>query len=291
MAKPTFKLQILEVDERSTCETTPRYGVFLNGQRWKPRETIYYNMKGYAGSLPAADGRSVTLPESPISAWKREAAQLNREGAVLVAAAAADHAAGGAEMGRVRETIDPWLAQVEIVKDGKVTGRRHVRRAAIEVAQRIFPGAVPAAFLKEAPAPDLSMRLLTFARLVEKENTWGDERLRGMTESAHLHEPAVRIGELTARLRASAWGLRDVGPDDHGEDSLEVAMAALGTQATRDILEIFELAEGMGDEAPLTEVSRLHALDPDSFWPMFEIAESLELDDVPEPEDDGPSPD
>ena len=87
------------------------------------------------------------------------------------------------------------------------------------------------------------------------------------------------------------WGLRDVGPDDHGEDSLEVAVAALGPQVTRDILEIFALAEEMGDEAPMENVSRFHGQDPDSFWPVFAIAESLDLDDVPLPkEEDSLSP-
>lgn len=293
MSKPAFKLQILEVNERSMMESTPRYGVFLNGERWKPRETIYYNMKGYRGSLPSADGRTIDIGEAPISAWKREVAHLNREGAVLLAAAVADQAAGGAVIGRVHETIDPWLARVEIVTDGQVTGLRHVRRAALEIGQRIFPAGVPAAFLKEVPAPDLSMRLLTFARSIEKENRWADERLRGMDDAARLHGPAVRIEELAGRLRAGAWGLRDVGPDDHGEDSLEVAVAALGPQATRDIIEIFTLAEEMGDEAPMEDVSRFHAQDAGSFWPMFAIAESLDLDDVPlpEPDEDGPSPD
>ena len=58
------------------CETTPRYNVMLHGVKVAQ---LYYNLRGYVGSLPTPGGCSLYVPESGISRFRREAARLNRE--------------------------------------------------------------------------------------------------------------------------------------------------------------------------------------------------------------------
>ena len=58
------------------CETTPRYDVIFYDVR---RGQLWFNMTGYVGELPTPEGGSVSIGERSISAWKAEAAKLNRE--------------------------------------------------------------------------------------------------------------------------------------------------------------------------------------------------------------------
>lgn len=70
------KITLRESPRRAICEITPRYDVLLNGARVSE---LSFNTRGYIGSLPLPGGRSLWLPESPISAIRREIATINRE--------------------------------------------------------------------------------------------------------------------------------------------------------------------------------------------------------------------
>jgi hypothetical protein len=75
VAKPAIEL----IETRQgceMCETTPRYNVMLHGVKVAQ---LYYNLRGYVGSLPTPGGCSLYVPESGISRFRREAARLNRE--------------------------------------------------------------------------------------------------------------------------------------------------------------------------------------------------------------------
>ena len=60
----------------SIMEREPRYDVLLNGQKVGQ---LYFNMRGYVGTLPLPNGKKIGLPESGITAWRKEAATINRE--------------------------------------------------------------------------------------------------------------------------------------------------------------------------------------------------------------------
>jgi hypothetical protein len=75
VAKPAIEL----IETRQGCEmleTTLRYNVMLRGVKVGQ---LFYNMRGYAGSLPTPEGRSLYVPEGGISRFRREVAILNRE--------------------------------------------------------------------------------------------------------------------------------------------------------------------------------------------------------------------
>ena len=58
------------------CETTNRFDVLFHGERF---DQLWWNMRGYVGTLPCPDGRKLTIGERSITAYRREVAQLNRE--------------------------------------------------------------------------------------------------------------------------------------------------------------------------------------------------------------------
>ena len=73
----THKIELVET--RRGCEMfedKPRYDVKLNGV---VVEQLYFNMRGYVGSLPIPGGSWLGLPESGISNFRKEAAKINRE--------------------------------------------------------------------------------------------------------------------------------------------------------------------------------------------------------------------
>ena len=57
-------------------ERTPRYDVMLDGKLF---DQLYYNMRGYVGTLPLPDGSRLDIGERSITDYKKEAAKLNRE--------------------------------------------------------------------------------------------------------------------------------------------------------------------------------------------------------------------
>jgi len=57
-------------------ETHSRYDVLLHG---KKVGQLYFNMRGYVGTLPTSSGSELYIGERGISAYRKAAAQLNRE--------------------------------------------------------------------------------------------------------------------------------------------------------------------------------------------------------------------
>lgn len=80
-------LKIAENPRREIAESTPRYDVILNG---KTVGELYYNMRGYNGTLPTVHGHGFSISEEPISKVKSTVAMLNREAKKAIEAAASD---------------------------------------------------------------------------------------------------------------------------------------------------------------------------------------------------------
>ena len=67
------------VETRNGCaimEKEPRYDVLLHG---KKIGQLYFNMRGYVGTLPTPRGAQLNIGERGISAYRKAVAQLNRE--------------------------------------------------------------------------------------------------------------------------------------------------------------------------------------------------------------------
>lgn len=69
-------LTIKEKPSPHIFESKSRYHVLVNDEF---QEELYFNMKGYVGSLPLLCGNSLSIGEKGISAFKREASIINRE--------------------------------------------------------------------------------------------------------------------------------------------------------------------------------------------------------------------
>lgn len=70
-------IEIVEAPKRmSMAETRMRYEVRLNGAFF---DELYFNTRGYVGTLPTPQGSSLSLPEGSITSFRREAARLNGE--------------------------------------------------------------------------------------------------------------------------------------------------------------------------------------------------------------------
>jgi hypothetical protein len=70
-----FKLALRE-RTGTPVQRHPDYDLILNG---KVVGEVYYNMTGYVGMLPQADGTGFTPGETGISAYRAEIARINRE--------------------------------------------------------------------------------------------------------------------------------------------------------------------------------------------------------------------
>ena len=81
-------IEILDNTKRAIAERNPRYDVMFRGEFWCE---LYYNLRGWVGTLPAPyDGNesgviSLTIGEKGIKAYRKEAARLNREWAAISA--------------------------------------------------------------------------------------------------------------------------------------------------------------------------------------------------------------
>lgn len=53
-----------------------RYDVLLNGE---PVSELYFNMRGYRGTLPLPGDTFIDIGERPLSEYRREIARINRE--------------------------------------------------------------------------------------------------------------------------------------------------------------------------------------------------------------------
>lgn len=69
--------------KRAILEKEMVYDILLNGNYYG---NLSYNMRGYIGYLPLPDGRKFDPGEISFTAFKREAAKINREAAQQKAA-------------------------------------------------------------------------------------------------------------------------------------------------------------------------------------------------------------
>ncbi|AZI43983.1 hypothetical protein EHF33_13725 [Deinococcus psychrotolerans] len=60
---------------KAMCEREMPYDVLLHGQVFGE---LYFNLRGYRGYLPTADGKKLDIGEKTLSAYKRKVAVLNR---------------------------------------------------------------------------------------------------------------------------------------------------------------------------------------------------------------------
>jgi hypothetical protein len=70
---------IVLVETRNGCaimEKEPRYDVLLHG---KKVGQLYFNVRGYVGTLPTPRGTHLCIGERGISDYRKAVAQLNRE--------------------------------------------------------------------------------------------------------------------------------------------------------------------------------------------------------------------
>ena len=58
------------------CETQSRYDVLLHG---KKVGQLYFNMRGYVGTLPTPSGNHLYIGERTITAYRKAVAELNKE--------------------------------------------------------------------------------------------------------------------------------------------------------------------------------------------------------------------
>ncbi len=58
------------------CEPQPRYDVLLHG---KKVGQLYFNLRGYVGTLPTPSGSQLYIGECGIGAYRKAVAQLNKE--------------------------------------------------------------------------------------------------------------------------------------------------------------------------------------------------------------------
>ena len=76
MIKKQHKITLREIREGCRIlEKESRYDVLLNG---KKVGQLFFNMRGYYGTLPLPNGRQLGMPESGIGAYRKMAARINR---------------------------------------------------------------------------------------------------------------------------------------------------------------------------------------------------------------------
>jgi hypothetical protein len=66
---------VLRARPTTPLQRHPDYDLILNG---KVVGEVYYNMTGYVGTLPQADGTGFTPGKTGISAYRAEVARINR---------------------------------------------------------------------------------------------------------------------------------------------------------------------------------------------------------------------
>jgi hypothetical protein len=72
-----FRLELKETTRgRQICESTPRYDVVVNGA---VTGQLYFNMRGYVGTLPTHSGAKLLIGERGISAYRSEVRRINRD--------------------------------------------------------------------------------------------------------------------------------------------------------------------------------------------------------------------
>ena len=65
--------------KREPMETKDRYDIHLNGEYWGE---LYYNIDGYVGRLPLANGGVLDCGEQSLSQFRKDITYLNKTGGV-----------------------------------------------------------------------------------------------------------------------------------------------------------------------------------------------------------------
>jgi hypothetical protein len=165
----TFKLTIEETNSRQFMEREKRYGVKVNGV---PVDELYYNMKGWRGSLMTVHGERFDLGEKGISAWKKLAGTLNREAKDVLAACAADTS----QLLRTQPTSDGNRLNAAFGAPGANEVEVSISRRRLASAAHLFPDCIPMAFFSEDVAPPLPRASLATAVTPNAGATWADTR-------------------------------------------------------------------------------------------------------------------
>lgn len=180
-----FRLSLKEKKSPHGLERKPRYEVQVNGARVGE---LYYNMTGFRGALMDVQGRTVDIGERGISAWKSQAAWINRDARDLLARNAEDE----------RELID-WRRTsrgdvFELTFHDKASGDRpgnyvhedHLYAAmSLMDPEEISPSLFPE-WQDPAPAP---------TRLAFPDA--GDRVVKGFLQTADVNWNAVVVGEIS----------------------------------------------------------------------------------------------
>ncbi|MCW3782990.1 hypothetical protein [Defluviimonas salinarum] len=146
--KPVHKITLVEKPGRHLMERTPRYDVMLNGARWGE---LYFNMTGYVGHLPTVQGGRMDIGERPISAFRKEAATLNREAERTIEVADAD----SRRIAITRPSCDNRMIFAISMIDGEHPRAHLLNRREYDHAMALFGGAdVGLGFFQEHPFPD-----------------------------------------------------------------------------------------------------------------------------------------
>ncbi|GGR37939.1 hypothetical protein [Deinococcus ruber] len=82
--RPAKAITLVEAPrKKSSCEQEMRYDVLLHGKQYSE---LYFNLRGYLGSLPTPDNLPLDIGEKSISAYRKQIALLNQEWAAASAA-------------------------------------------------------------------------------------------------------------------------------------------------------------------------------------------------------------
>lgn len=127
----TFK----EIDERRFEK--PRYHVLLHG---RVVETLEWNLRGYTGTLPTADGLDFHVGEKPLSGYRSTAAMLNREWAGVEqwyeVQSTSNYRQGVKVCGKELQKALEYAGRVQAYEEGRGNLAGHWHAAVVEVTLR-----------------------------------------------------------------------------------------------------------------------------------------------------------
>lgn len=218
-----FRIELAERRSPHLLERHPRYDVLLNGES---TGELYYNVKGYVGTLPTISGARLDIGERPISAFRREAAILNREAKEAIARQETD----SRRILLTRPTGDPSLV-FAVSGDGETRTGHFVSRKSLIMAEKLFgPEALVAlGFLRE-DSPGESAEVLLRPGDAAFAMEFPDFRMRIMDAiEAENHERHVVEAHLTSEpavlLLISRRVADDADPEPHFVSNLGYRLA------------------------------------------------------------------
>jgi hypothetical protein len=210
-----FKLTIEESKSRHIMEREKRYDVKVNGTKV---DELYYNMTGYRGALMTVHGARMDIGEKGISAWKKEAAALNREARELIASfddprrLVASHLTSDGDVRKLTFAMPDDLADSKTI---------YVRNKDFMAGIELFgvDDLDIGYFDPVDPVPDLKQ-----GELLRRGEFWGNQRMvLGIFATSDPNWAALAIGDvptITGKITSpnkleennlpSNWGLEDL---------------------------------------------------------------------------------